>query len=491
MATTQTVHHRGQGAALYSLLGLASLGLGVATPAFGEVASAPPAQNVIVMVADGQGFNTLKATEYYTGAAAPFAQFDVKLGMQTSSALNPLGYDPAGMAANFNYALRGATDSAAAATAMFSGQKVADGRINWGSDNAPLTTFFEQAAAGGKSIGAVSSVQISHATPAAVYGHNPNRSNYAQIAQEAIYGDYHDNLKVVFGAGHPDYDVNGQWNPAVTDRYVGYAPAYADLVGGSNGWSYIEARAAFESLADGPTPDKVFGVAQVNTTLQYDRSNAALNTNVPSLETMTRAALNVLDNNETGFAVMIEGGAVDWANHGNNLNRMLEEQIDFNASVQAVIDWVNSNSSWDETLLIVTADHECGHLWGPDGFLFTDTNGNGVYDADADVFLGYDQIVDRGVGQVPGAKYFSNAHSNALVPLFAQGAGAAFFEDYIIGADPSLAARYNLDSSWSGAYVDNTSIYAVMAAAARVPEPSGLTLILLLLVHPARRDART
>ena len=66
----------------------------------------------------------------------------------------------------------------------------------------------------------------------------------------------------------------------------------------------------------------------------------ALNSTVPSLATMTKGALNVLDNDKDGFVLMIEGGAIDWAAHANQTGRTIEEEMDFNASVEAVIAWV-------------------------------------------------------------------------------------------------------------------------------------------------------
>ena len=73
---------------------------------------------------------------------------------------------------------------------------------------------------------------------------------------------------------------------------------------------------------------------------------------------MTTLALKSLAN-RNGFFVLIEGGAVDWANHGNNLPRMIEEMIDFNNAVQAVLDWVAANDpAWDETLACVTEEQE-------------------------------------------------------------------------------------------------------------------------------------
>src|SRR5690625_7862657 len=75
-------------------------------------------------------------------------------------------------------------------------------------------------------------------------------------------------------------------------------------------------------------------------------------------------ALNVLGQDDDGFSVMIEGGAIDWTGHANQSAREMEEMQDFNASVDAAIEWVETNSNWEETLLIVTADHETGYLTG-------------------------------------------------------------------------------------------------------------------------------
>jgi alkaline phosphatase len=81
---------------------------------------------------------------------------------------------------------------------------------------------------------------------------------------------------------------------------------------------------------------------------------------------MTSAAINVLDNNPDGFFLMIEGGAADWASHANQSGRVIEEQIAFEKAIETVIEWVNKNSTWDDTLLIVTSDHETGYITGPD-----------------------------------------------------------------------------------------------------------------------------
>ena len=464
----------------------------------------PKAKNVILMISDGQGFNTVKATEYYTGKKAVYEKFRQKYGMNTSSAGKRdvyvgAPYDPAQMAANFNYAKTGATDSASAATAMFTGVKNYDNEVNYSTDGKALKTFFEMAAEKGKSIGAVSTVNWTHATPVSVFGHNKARGNYGEMAKEAIYGsnpntnnnlydagNYNGMLKVVMGPGNPWYNDNAQ-PQAPNYSQIGEQAHWDDLVDGVNDWTLITTQDQFEDLMKGRTPEKVFGMPQAYDTLQYNRTGLgsandksvpyddALNTGVPTLATMTKAALNVLDNNRNGFAIMIEGGAVDWANHADLAGRMIEEQIDFNKAVQAVVDYLSANhgrgtkgNNWDNTLLIVTADHECGHLWGDGrvaGSTFFDVNGDGVFVHGVD----YAHVKDNGVGVLPETWYHSGSHTNALVPLYAKGPGSKLFEKRcVISEEPNLGAIYNLDKSWSGEYIDNTCVFTVMQEAALI-----------------------
>lgn len=474
---------------------------------------ADTAKNVILMISDGQGFNHLLAAEAYSGTRGVYQDFETKLGMSTYSASNAgfqtgnLGYDPAKMASDGWYVAGSATGSASAATAMYTGRKIHDNRININTDGEAVTSFFEQAAAAGRSMGAVSSVQITHATPAAVYGHNVNRDNYAQLANEGIggsnpsdenagydAGNYHGHFKVLMGAGHGDYDDNGLWDPDSTDNYVGGASTWEQIKSAPapNGWTFVDDKARFEAIAAGnDVPEKLLGIARVNQTLQYNRAaEAEKNANVPDLATMTSAALHVLDQDPDGFAVMIEGGAVDWAAHHGNLQRMLEEQMDFNDAVLSAVEWVRRESDWSETLLIVTADHETGYLLGPGGFDYVDEDGDGRYTS-ADTLLGYKHIEDNGPGELPGVEWFSSVHTNQLVPLFAKGAGAELFEKHVAGTDPNLAGYYGLDGAvWNGAYVDNTSVYSVMMEASGVPEPASMALLSLGGLAMVRRRRR-
>ncbi|PKN68563.1 MAG: alkaline phosphatase [Deltaproteobacteria bacterium HGW-Deltaproteobacteria-12] len=439
--------------------------VGTMLMAASHVLAAEQAKNVILMISDGMGFNTMKATDYYTGAPAVYESFSVKGSMNTSSAGASGGYvgvpyNPAQMWSNFNYQKSGYTDSASAATAMYTGVKNYDNQINKTTNGANLTTFFETASLQGKATGAVSTVNFDHATPATVVAKTTNRNDYATITSQMIASG----LDVIMGAGHPFYNNSGQ---AVTANYsiVGNETNWNSITGNANGRTFIETKSDFEALANGTLlANKVFGVAQVRDTIQDSRAGApgaAMNTNVPNLLTMTKAALNVLDNNVNGFAIMIEGGAVDWANHANGLKRSIDEQIDFNNSVQYVVDYLNAGSNgnnWNNTLLIVTADHETGALWGPTAGTFN-------------------QISDNGIGNLPGAVYNSGNHTNTLVPFFAKGTDAGLFNTYLTGSDPEMDNKYGIDLAFNS-YIDNTDIFKVMSAAQNtaVPEPSVILL---------------
>jgi alkaline phosphatase len=299
--------------------------------------------------------------------------------------------------------------------------------------------------------GIITSVPISHATPAGFAAHNESRDNYAQIAREMLLESAVD---CVMGSGHPLYDNDGNIKDSdYIYKYVGGQTTWDALVAGTAGgdadsdgiddsWTLIETRAEFQALADGNTPKRVCGIARVHKTLQQGRSGdkkaqpykVPPTETVPTLTEMTKAAINVLDADTDGFFLMVEGGAVDWAGHGNQSGRMIEEQIDFNKSIEAVMAWVEKNSDWEQTLLIVTSDHECGYLTGPDS----------GQTADGPV---WNEPVNKGKGNQPEMQWHSSSHTNLLVPFYAKGRAADLFKKAAVNTDPVR-----------GPYIDNTTI---------------------------------
>jgi alkaline phosphatase len=444
------------------LLALLILAISI-TPAFAASDSElkkPAAKNVIVMISDGWGFNHLQAASYYEygkDARQIYNRFPFQFAMSTWEEENPAdkpactafpaGYDPSKAWSDFNYVKYPcSTDSASSATAMATGVKTYNGYIGVDVNGNRLMNALELAEEKGKATGVVTSVEWSHATPAAHVAHNISRNNYDLIAQEMVNLSAAD---VIMGAGHPWFDKDGL--PKTTPntfKYVGGQVTWDALLAGTAGgdadgdgiadpWALIQTRAEFQSLMSGPTPKRVLGTTQVYETLQQGRSGDAkadpyivprIET-VPTLTEMSLAALNVLDNDPDGLYLMVEGGAVDWAGHSNQSGRMIEEAIEFERAVGAVVDWVQKNSNWGETLLIITGDHETGYLWGP-----------GSDPA-------WMPIVNNGAGNLPGMQWNSPEHTNSLMVLSAKGDAARMFGRY--------ANEYDPVRGW---YLDNTEL---------------------------------
>jgi alkaline phosphatase len=153
---------------------------------------------------------------------------------------------------------------------------------------------------------------------------------------------------------------------------------------------------------------------------------------------MTAGALNVLDNDDDGFFLMVEGGAVDWAGHANQSGRVIEEQIDFNRAVEAAVAWVEQNSNWGETMIVVTGDHETGYLTGP---------GSGQFGEEPI----WNSIVNASLGGLPGMEWHSGDHTNSLIPFYAKGEAARHLRKAADQQDPVR-----------GSYIDNTELARVM-----------------------------
>jgi alkaline phosphatase len=412
------------------------------------------AKNVIIMISDGMGYNQMLAGDYYLYGApgASFGDMPYKSAMSTYSYYG--GYDPSAAWSDFNYVKMAATDSAAAATAMSTGVKTYDAGLGVDVDGQRLTHMMEVAEGAGKATGVVTSVEWSHATPAGFVAHNASRNNYSAIGAEIINSS---SVDVVMGTGHPWYDNSGVAKTTPnTYNYVGGQTTWDALVAGTAGgdadgdgdadpFTLIQDRAEFQALAEGETPGRVCGTAKAYTTLQQARAGNAyagafavpLTQSVPTLPEMTAGALNVLDNDTDGFVLMVEGGAVDWASHANQSGRTIEEQADFIASVEAVKAWVEKNSNWGETLLVVTGDHETGYLTGP---------GSGQFSTGPV----WNPLVNYGALAMPGMQWNSGDHTNSLIPFFAKGSAARFFKTCADQKDPVR-----------GAYLDNTELATV------------------------------
>ncbi|HSV75845.1 MAG TPA: alkaline phosphatase [Bacteroidales bacterium] len=428
--------------------------------AHNQTPSVPKPKNIIFFIGDGMGYNHVLATNYFVYGEAPAQPYEMEGWTQLALSTYPAiisyrdgqkifsdGYSPNRAWSDAEYVSLGYTDSGAGGTALATGRKTFNNSIGIGPTGDTLVQVTASAEALGKATGIVSSVHMNHATPASFAAHNQSRRNLMEIARYMLFNT---SIDLIMTTGHPYADDIGQVARG-DDRFVGGRELWrmmeatstatefqvdgevlrvkdADGDGVPDPWTVIDTRAEFRGLASGPTPKRVLGIAMANSTLQQARLTPPrpvlpfeepFNESVPTLAEMTQSALNVLSKDPDGFFVMIEGGAIDWAGHDNDLTRIIEEQHDFNQAIKEAIRWVEANSSWEETLIIVTSDHETGHLTGPDH----PENINSP-------------VVNKGKGNMPGHKFNSDDHTNKLVPFYAKGIGQKVFEIMAGGYDP-------------------------------------------------------
>ena len=290
------------------------------------------AKYVFLFIGDGMGISQVIAAEAFQTAMAGgeyvplgFRQFP-GTGLSTTFAAN-----------------RYITGSAAAGTALATGNKTAIGRISMDtSGTVPFVTIAEKARKKGMKVGIISNVSIDHATPAVFYAHQPKRDMYFEIGLDLAKS----NVDFFGGGGfrHPEGEVDGK-----TVDVIGLAQ--------QNGFQYINRKEGFDALT--PSENKVLFVNPelTNGAAMYyaiDQPEEYI-----TLADITAKAIQYLEN-ENGFFMMVEGGKIDWLCHANDGGSMVYEVLDFSAAVDEAVKFYNKHP--DETLIVVTADHETGGL---------------------------------------------------------------------------------------------------------------------------------
>ncbi len=305
----------------------------------------PAVKSVILLIGDGMGINQTRIAAIY--------------------ARDVLGIDPAidtiqtrGLMTTYS-ADSEITDSSSAATAMYSGYKINNGVVNILPDPDGRWTYTIGQAAhdAGKAVGVVTTTRVTHATPAAVYAHVIDRDDENLIAEQMVE----------FG---PEVALAGGWRHFVPQSTDGSKREDdRDLLKEMQTAGYTEVTNAQELEAvDTESTDHLVGLfTKSHMAYEIDRENESLDQ--PSLEEMTRAALNVLDNNLEGFFLMVEGGRIDHAAHAHDAISVIYDTLAFDAAVKAALEY---QSAHPDVLVIVTADHETGGLGlGRDNNYFT------------------------------------------------------------------------------------------------------------------------
>jgi len=293
------------------------------------------------------------------------------------------------------------TDSSSSATSMTAAIKTFNGAVNVDSNGTPVATVAHELQRKGWRAGAVSSVPISHATPAASYAHNVSRDDYQDLTRDmlGLRSIQHPQtplpgLDVVIGGGYGNTGDAKKGNASQGTNFVegniyltdadlqtisiDYGGQYVTAVrtAGLKG-SQVLQDAAAAAVKGNHRLLGFFGNGSYNGHLPFataDRryepapgvgkkgeaySPADVDEN-PTLAEMTTAAISVLDRDQKPFWIMVECGDVDWANHDDNIDTSIGAVNSGDDAVKVIIQWVESHSNWNESLLIVTADH--GHM---------------------------------------------------------------------------------------------------------------------------------
>lgn len=299
------------------------------------VAQAQQAKYVFYFIGDGMGLNQVNTTEMYLGE---------QQGRIGTEPLCFASFPVAGMATTFS-ASNSITDSAAGGTALATGVKTYNGAIGVDANKERVMSVAERAKRAGKKVGVTTSVSVDHATPAAFYGHQPDRSMYYEIALQLPE------------AGFDFYAGSGFLNPARTfDKKD--APSIYPIIEQAG---YTIARGIDEYQAKAGDADKMVLIQKDGTdasSLPYaiDRNEGDM-----TLAQITESAIDFLSrDNKKGFFLMVEGGKIDWACHSNDPATMVKEVIDMDNAVRVAYEFYKKHPK--ETLIVITADHETGGL---------------------------------------------------------------------------------------------------------------------------------
>ena len=421
---------------------------------------------IFYFIGDGMGPSHVLATELYLGELQGvigrpqklvFTQFPESAFVTTFSASN------------------GVTDSAASGTALSTGSKTSNGRIGKDAEGNDVYSVALHAKNSGMAVGIATTVCINHATPSAFYAHNVDRNNYNEIAQWMLEADY-------------DFYAGGDAKCTAEQR--------SDLYGRAEKQGYTIARGYDDYKAKAKNAEKMM-LYQKNVAEEVpyaiDRTEDDL-----TLAQITKAGIDFLSkkNKTEGFFMMVEGGKIDYASHRDDAATMIHEVLDFNAAIAEAYEFYKKHK--DETLIIVTADHETGGIvlgytgdykldlkvlesqkvsvdnlvamleslkattWGKVAEMVKENVGvepRGKQEADEAVEMthdlakkiAYNAIYD--LNRKALISWASGNHSGTFVPLFAIGEEADEFNGVIDNTDiPLIIKRFFADKKLKGKY---------------------------------------
>ena len=319
---------------------------------FGQPKPATTPKNIIFMVGDGMG------------TAQVFAGLTANHGTLNLTRCTAIGFQKTQSADAF------VTDSGAGATAFAIGKKTKNGAISVDVQDKAYPTILETAKQNGRATGIVVTCSITHATPACFYAHVPSRSQNEDIAAQLTTSD----VDVFVGGGRAYFDARTDGKNLVETLKT-------------KGYQVADPTEDFTKTASGKLA--VFTADHEPRKLSEGRGDVLFNG--------TQTAFKLLNQNKSGFFMVIEGSQIDWGGHENDARYVVAEMLDFDKTIGAVLDFAQQDG---RTLVVITADHETGGLAVVDG--------------------------DMASGNVQGS-FSTGDHTGVMVPVFAYGPGADAF----------------------------------------------------------------
>jgi len=317
---------------------IAALGVPFATPNIASSLSKSSkktrkVKNIIFMVSDGMSSGTLTLgnllSQRKRGKNSNWIQLYVdnkaKRALMDTSSANSL-----------------VTDSAAGSSSWGGGMKVNNGALNVGPKGelpVPILQKFKKA---GKAVACVTTVPITHATPAGFCINNKSRRNQPEIAKQYIPLKF----DVMMGGGLEFFLAKARSDGE--DVFAQYE---------KNGWQIVKTRDEMFKVAPGKPTLGVFNESALPYTVDQN-SDESLQKRVPTLAEMLSKSISLMESNENGFVIQVEGGKVDWAAHSNDAPALIYDQLAFDDAVGVAIKFAEKR---DDTLVILTTDHGNGN----------------------------------------------------------------------------------------------------------------------------------
>lgn len=294
------------------------------------------AKYVFMFIGDGMGPHQVLSTEMY------LAELEGKIGRKP---LLMTTFPYSGQAATFS-ASSGITDSAASGTCLASGKKTNNGVIGLAHDSTPVYSVASQLKEQGWGVGIMTTVTIDHATPSAHYAHTPSRENYYTIGTQLVESTF-------------DFFGGAGFSRPV-DKKNADAPNLYDLAK-EKGYTLAAGYADAKKQVGSSKMILLPSYYQDNYTRHAGALPYAIDRNSTdlSLSQIVEVAIEQLSSYDR-FFMMAEGGKIDYASHANDGATVLHEVIDFDQAIEVAYRFYEQHP--DETLIVVTADHETGGM---------------------------------------------------------------------------------------------------------------------------------